>query len=276
MSARENPPRSNHFSPANQPLVVLNKPLVFITGASSGLGAALARHYEQQGAILGLCGRRGDALREISSRLNARYYLADVRDAQAMQAAADDFIAACGVPDIVIGCAGISVGALTEEKSDLPVFQAVMDANFMGLVHTFHPFIAPMQEAGKGVLCGIASVAGVRGLPGGGAYSASKAAARVYLESLRLELKSSGINVVTVSPGYIETPMTHVNPYPMPFRLSADTAAAKIARLIKERRPESIIPWQMAIVAKIMHCMPRMLYDRLFEKAPRKPRGLPT
>jgi NAD(P)-dependent dehydrogenase (short-subunit alcohol dehydrogenase family) len=253
-----------------------NPPRVFITGASSGLGAALARHYGQQGAILGLCGRRAEALEQVSTGLNARCFIADVRDAKAMQDAADKFVEAVGAPDIVIGCAGISVGALTEEAADLPVFQAVMDANLMGLVHTFHPFIAPMQAAGNGVLCGIASVAGVRGLPGGGAYSASKAAARVYLESLRLELKPSGIAVVTVLPGYIETPMTHVNPYPMPFRMSVETAAEKVARLIEMRRPESIIPWQMAIVAGFMRCMPRVLYDRLFEKAPRKPRGLPT
>jgi hypothetical protein len=250
--------------------------VVFITGASSGLGAALARHYGRQGAVLGLCGRREKALQQAAAGLNAHCFIADVRDAAAMQDAAKEFIARAGIPDIVIGCAGISVGALTEEAADLAVFQAVMDANIMGLVHTFHPFIAPMQAAGKGVLCGIASVAGVRGLPGGGAYSASKAAARVYLESLRLELKSSGIAVVTVSPGYIETPMTHVNPYPMPFRMSADAAAAKVARAIEKRRPESVIPWQMAAVARLMRCMPRALYDRLFEKAPRKPRGLPT
>ena len=248
---------------------------VFITGASSGLGAALARHYGQQGAILGLCGRREEALQQVARGLNAQCFVTDVRNAQAMQAAARKFLESAGTPDIVIGCAGISIGALTEEAADLPVFQAVMDANVMGLVHTFHPFIASMQVAGSGVLCGIASVAGVRGLPGGGAYSASKAAARVYLESLRLELKSSGVAVVTVSPGYIETPMTQVNPYPMPFRLSADAAAAKVVRLIEKRRPESIIPWQMAIVAKAMRCMPRALYDRLFERAPRKPRGLP-
>jgi hypothetical protein len=254
-----------------------NKPLlVFVTGASSGLGAALARHYGRQGAILGLCGRRAEALQEVATGLNAHCFVADVRDAGAMQAAANEFIDKAGVPDIVIGCAGISVGTLTEETADLPVFQAVMDANVMGLVHTFHPFIAPLQAAGKGVLCGIASVAGVRGLPGGGAYSASKAAARVYLESLRLELKSSGIAVVTVSPGYIETPMTHVNPYPMPFRMTAEAAAAKVARRIEKHRPESIIPWQMALVAGVMRCMPGWLYDRLFERAPRKPRGLPT
>ena len=262
---------------ASKPLRVLNKPLtVFITGASSGLGAALARHYGQQGATLGLCGRRAETLKQVAADLDAQCFIADVRDAPAMQAAATEFIQTAGVPDIVIGCAGISVGTLTEEAEDLAVFQAVMDANVMGLVHSFHPFIEPMKARGAGVLCGIASVAGVRGLPGGGAYSASKAAARVYLEALRLELKSSGISVVTVSPGYIDTRMTQVNPYPMPFKLTAEAAAAEVARRIEKNIAESIIPWQMAIVARAMNLMPNWLYDRLFEKAPRKPRGLPT
>jgi short-subunit dehydrogenase len=255
----------------------LNKPqTVFITGASSGLGAALSQQYGKQGAVLGLAGRRADALEATAAGLNAHLYVADVRNAQAMQEAAQRFMEAAGIPDIVIACAGISVGTLTEQEADLPVFQAVMDANVMGLVHTFHPFIASMKARGSGVMCGIASVAGIRGLPGGGAYSASKAAARVYMESLRLELKSSGIDVVSVSPGYVSTPMTHVNPYPMPFKLPADKAAQIIVRLIEKRRPESVIPWQMAIVASILRWMPRPVFDRLFEKAPRKPRNLPT
>lgn len=255
----------------------MNKPpTVFITGASSGLGAALARHYGQQGAILGLCGRRADALDKIAADFNAHRYVVDVRDAGAMHKAATAFMNAAGIPDIVIACAGISIGTLTEEKQDLTVFQAVMDANVMGLVHTFHPFIAPMKAQGSGILCGIASVAGIRGLPGGGAYSASKAAARTYLESLRLELKSSGISVVSVSPGYITTPMTQVNPYPMPFKLPAEAAALKVARAIEKRKPDCIIPWQMAIVGSLLKTMPLWLYDRLFEKAPRKPRNLST
>jgi NAD(P)-dependent dehydrogenase (short-subunit alcohol dehydrogenase family) len=252
-------------------------PVVFITGASSGLGAALARHYGQQSAArLGLVGRRQAALNAVASGLDAHGYVVDVRDARAVQAAAEDFMARVGIPDIVIACAGISVGTLTEEAADLPIFQAVMDANLMGMVHTFHPFVAAMKARGAGCLCGIASVAGVRGLPGGGAYSASKAAARVYLESLRLELKASGISVISVSPGYIGTPMTQVNPYPMPFKLSADDAARRVVRLIERRRADSVIPWQMAIVAGLMRCLPRPVFDRLFEKAPRKPRNLPT
>lgn len=259
------------------PLKVLNKPLrVFITGASSGLGAALARHYGASGAQLGLAGRRLDGLQDTAAGLDdARLYQADVRDAAAMQTAAYAFLSEVGTPDIVIAAAGISVGTLTEEAEDAAVFRAVMDANVLGLVHTFQPFIAPMQSSG-GVLCGISSVAGVRGLPGGGAYSASKAAATVYLEALRLELKARGIAVVTVAPGYIDTPMTRVNPYAMPFKMTAAAAAAKVAHCIARRRAYAVIPWQMAWVARLLKWLPIPVYDVVFEKAPRKPRGLPT
>ena len=254
----------------------MNQPLrVFITGASSGLGAALAQHYGAQGARLGLAGRRLDGLQVTAAGLDAQLYQADVRDAAAMQQAAKAFLDNVGTPDIVIAAAGISVGTLTEEPADAQVFRAVMDANVLGLVHTFQPFIAAMQS-NQGVLCAISSVAGIRGLPGGGAYSASKAAATVYLEALRLELKSRRIAVVTVAPGYIDTPMTRVNPYAMPFKLSAQTAAIKVARCIQLRRGYTVIPWQMAWVARLLKWLPNPVYDAVFEKAPRKPRGLPT
>ena len=254
----------------------MNKPLrVFITGASSGLGAALARHYGAAGAQLGLTGRRLEGLQDTAAGLDAHLYRADVRDPAAMQQAAAAFLSEVGTPDIVIAAAGISVGTLTEAADDAPVFRAVMDANVLGLVHTFQPFIAAMQARG-GVLCGISSVAGVRGLPGGSAYSASKAAATVYLESLRLELKARGIAVVAVAPGYIDTPMTQVNPYAMPFKMTAQTAANKVARCIAQRRAYTVIPWQMAWVARLLKWLPIPVYDSIFEKAPRKPRGLPT
>jgi len=247
---------------------------VFITGASSGLGLALAEEYARQGATLGLVARRGDPLAAFARRfpaLSISVYSVDVRDAAALASAAESFIAAHGCPDIVIANAGISQGAVTGH-GDLAAFRNVMDINYFGMVATFEPFVGPMTAARHGTLVGIASVAGVRGLPGSGAYSASKSAAIKYLESLRVELRPQRVSVVTIAPGYIRTPMTVHNPYPMPFLMDASRFAAHAARAISRRRAFRVIPWQMGIVARLLHVMPRWLYDRLFEKAPRKPR----
>jgi short-subunit dehydrogenase len=251
-------------------------PLVFVTGASSGIGAALARHYAARGAVLGLAARRREELGQLAAglRCTCHVYPLDVTDAVALAAAAADFMARAGVPDLVIGNAGISVGTLTEAAEDLPAFRRVLEVNVLGLVNTFHPFVEPMRAAGRGTLAGISSVAGVRGLPGAGAYSASKAAATAYLESLRVELRGSGVRVVTVAPGYIETPMTEKNPYPMPFILPVDAAARRIARAIDAGRRFAVVPWQMAIVAGLLRLLPNPVYDWAFAKAGRKPRGL--
>jgi short-subunit dehydrogenase len=148
----------------------------------------------------------------------------------------------------------------------------VLDTNVQGMVHTFQPFLAAMKTVRRGTLVGIASVAGFRGLPGAGAYSASKSAAITYLESLRVELRGSGIAVVTIGPGYGATPMTARNPYRMPFLLDADRAARLIARAIERRRRFYTLPWQMALVGRVLRVLPRPLYDMLFARAPRKPR----
>ena len=257
---------------------------VFITGASSGIGSALAAHYAAAGAVLGLAARRGEALAVLADGLSAHAaatiacYRLDVTDAAALRSAADDFIARFGVPDIVIANAGVSSGTLSECAEDLAVIRRILEVNVYGLAATFSPFIAPMRAAAKtgqpGRLVGIASVAGIRGLPGAEAYSASKAAATVYLESLRLEMRASGVRVVTIAPGYIATPMTAVNPYPMPFLITADEAARRFARAIERGTSYTVIPWQMGIVAKLLRMLPNALYDRLFANAPRKPRGL--
>lgn len=255
---------------------------VFLTGASSGLGQALAREYAARGAILGLVGRREAALREFAASLpnpNAvRVYAADVRDADAMAVAAQDFLAHFGCPDIVVANAGVSVGTVAGEREDLAAFRLVMDTNWFGVLTTFQPFLQPMRDAERGTggwrgtLVGIASVAGVRGLPGGGAYSASKSAVIKLLESLRLEQAHEKIRVVTIAPGYIRTPMTSHNPYRMPFLMDAEVFAQKAVRRIAAGSRFAVIPWQMGVVASLLHLMPRWLYDALFARAPRKPR----
>lgn len=250
---------------------------VFITGASSGIGEALAVYYAAQGARLGLAARRGEALAALNERLGGSHacYPLDVTDAPALHAAALDFIGRSGAPDIVIANAGVSAGTLTEHEEDLAVFRRIMDINVFGMAATFAPFIPAMQAAsGERRLVGIASVAGIRGLPGAEAYSASKAAAIAYLESLRLEMRPCGIKVVTIAPGYIETPMTEINPYQMPFLLSAERAAAAFAAAIARGTSYTVIPWPMGVVAKLLRLLPNWAYDRLFTRAPRKPRGL--
>lgn len=265
---------------------------LFITGVSSGLGAALARHYLRQGAFVGVVARRLEPLQNLAAEFPQQVfcYALDVRDALAMQAAASDFLLRVGVPDIVIANAGVSVGTLTQYDEDLTAFQQVMDINVLGVVKTFQPFVVAMREAAQSplvplshgekprraefTLVGIASVAGFRGLPGAGAYSASKAALISYLESLRVELHGSGVRVLTICPGYVETPMTAVNPYPMPFILPADEAASRIARAIARGRSFAVVPWQMGVVGWLLRRLPRWLYDRLFARAPHKPRGV--
>ncbi len=247
-----------------------------VSGASSGLGLALARHYLERGAIVAAFARRGELLQSLAAEFPDKVfcYTLDVRDASAVQHAANDFIARAGVPDVVIANAGVSVGTLTEYAEDLDAFQQVMDINVLGMVKTFQPFVAAMRAAQQGTLVGIASVAGFRGLPGASAYSASKAAAITYLESLRVELHGSGVKVVTICPGYIRTPMTAVNPYPMPFMLEADEAAKRIACAIRRQAAFSVIPWQMGVAGRALRLLPRWLYDRLFADAPHKPRNL--
>jgi short-subunit dehydrogenase len=250
---------------------------VFITGASGGIGAALAAHYAGTGATLGLVARRADALAALAGRLatTTATYAADVADHAAMRAAASDFIARHGVPDIVVANAGVSVGTLGSEPEDLPAVERVLRTNVVGLAATLAPFVAPMRERGSGILAGIASVAGFRGLPGAGAYSASKAAAITWLESLRVELAGSGVAVVTVCPGYIDTPMTRVNRHRMPFLLGADDGARRIARAIEARGSFVVLPWQMAVVGRALRALPNWLYDALASRGPRKPRNLP-
>jgi len=250
---------------------------VFLTGASSGIGAALAARYAAGGATLGLYARRAAELERLAATLapnTVATYAGDVRDHDALARAASDFVARFGAPDVVIANAGVSRGTLTSHREDLPAFQAVFDTNVIGMVATFQPFIAPMRAARHGALVGIASVAGFRGLPGAGAYSGSKAAAIAYLESLRIELRSSGVAVVTICPGFIDTPLTSKNPYRMPFLMQPDDAARRMVAAIERNARFYVLPWQMAWAGRLLKVLPRPLYDRVFANRPHKPRQI--
>ncbi|HEY4071583.1 MAG TPA: SDR family oxidoreductase [Herbaspirillum sp.] len=255
---------------------------IFITGASSGIGEALVRHYAQQGAVLGLVARRQEVLEGLRDSLPGaaqhRLYAVDVNDHRALAVAAADFLRG-GTVDIVIANAGISHGTLTEYAEDTEVFAQILATNVTATVATFSPFIAAMKAAAPEQagdcrlrLVGIGSVAGIRGLPGAGGYCASKAAVIAYCESLRVELRASGIKVVTIAPGYIDTPMTRGNVYGMPFLMHVERFAARAAAAIAAGDSYRVIPWQMGIAAKFLRLLPNWLYDRAFANAPLKAR----
>jgi len=252
---------------------------VFITGASSGIGRALAKQYAAQGATLGLVARRAAHLVELVDSLPVpaggghRIYALDVTESSALNAAAEAFLREVGVPDVVIANAGISVGTLTEFAADLAVFRRIIETNLLATAATFAPFIAPMRTLSRARLVGIGSVAGIRGLPGSGAYCASKAAVISYCESLRIELRASPIRVVTLAPGYIATPMTARNPYRMPFLMDAERFATKAVRAIERGDAFRVIPWQMGVVAGLLRILPNAIFDRAFARAGHKPRA---
>jgi short-subunit dehydrogenase len=252
-------------------------PLVFITGASSGIGQALAARFRRAGYRLALVARREAEVRagaqaQGCSEAEAGVYAADVRDLAAIEAAGRACIAAQGVPDVVIANAGISVGIDTEVFDDLEVMRSTYETNVIGVAATFHPFLRAMRQRGSGTVVGIASVAGIRGLPGHGAYCSSKAAVISYCESLRGELRPSGVKVVTLLPGYIDTPLTRQNRYSMPFLLSADEFAERAWRAIDAGTSYRVIPWQMGVVAKLLRLLPNPLFDRALAGRPRKHR----
>ena len=250
---------------------------MLITGASSGLGQALALRYYRAGWRLALVARRGDPMRAWAQAQGlaadrVTVYAADVCDVAAVAALGATCLAGPGLPDVVIANAGISVGMDTADAADIEVMRQTFETNVIGMAATFQPFVADMCQRGHGKLVGIASVAGIRGLPGHGAYCASKAAVISYCESLRGECRPYGVKVVTIAPGYIDTPLTQRNRYKMPFLLSADAFADRAYRNIEAGVRMRVIPWQMGVVAGLMRLLPDALFDRLFAGRPRKRR----
>ena len=254
--------------------------LVFITGASSGIGRALAERYHRAGYRLALVARRTDQVKAWAGAMNMgassyEIYSADVTDILSMVAAGQACMASQGVPDVVIANAGISIGMDSTVLGDLDVMAQTFATNNLGLAATFHPFIAAMVARGSGALVGIGSVAGIRGLPGHGAYCASKAAVIAYCESLRGELRPSGVKVTTLCPGYIDTPLTQKNSYAMPFLMQPDAFAERAFLAISAGSSYRVIPWQMGVVAKLLRLLPNALFDKLLSGRARKPRRSP-
>ena len=265
-------------------------PIALITGASDGIGAALAVEYARRGWRLVLVARRLPALEQTaracglegnSQRL--RLVACDVRDVDHVRREAEALMHDWGCPQVVVANAGISWGVDLSDPGDLDVAIDIMDVNWTGALATLAPFVAPMRQRGSGTLVGIASVAGVRGLPCHAAYCASKAALIRSLESLRVELRPRGVRVVTISPGYVATAMTAGNRFAMPFLLTPQQFAARAVRAIDAGRAYVTIPWQMGILGMFLHVVPRAIYDRavgFYGRKQRKPdcapcRGMP-
>jgi hypothetical protein len=256
---------------------IVSAPLIFITGASSGIGQALALRYAQAGWRLALVARRTGEVQAWARALGlpaerCAVYAADVQVVDSIVAAAQRCIAEQGVPDVVVASAGISIGMDTADRADLEVMRETFAINTIGLAATFHPFIAAMRARRSGTLVGIASVAAIRGLPGHAAYCASKAAVVAYCESLRGECRGSGVRVVTLLPGYIDTPLTARNRYPMPFLMPPAAFAERALRAIQSGVSYRVIPWQMGLVAKLLRLLPNAWFDRLFAGRGRKQR----
>jgi short-subunit dehydrogenase len=252
-------------------------PLAFITGASSGIGQALAVQFRAKGWRLALVARRAAEVRAWAQAQGfgapvVQVYAADVRDVASITATGRACIEEMGLPQVVIANAGISSGIDSAQIEDLDVMRATLETNNLGLAATFQPFIEPMRQRRGGTLVGIASVAGIRGLPGHAAYCASKAAVIAYCESLRGECRPFGVHVVTILPGYIDTPLTRGNPYPMPFLMPAERFAERALDTLVAGRSYRVIPWQMGVVAKLLRLLPNPLFDRLLAGRPRKPR----
>ena len=252
-------------------------PLVFITGASSGIGQALALRFYQAGYRLALVARRTAEVKSWASAMNLsagsyEIYSADVSDTASIVAAGQACLTSLGVPDVVIANAGISIGMDSAIRVDLDVMARTFATNNIGLAATLHPFITAMMQRGSGALVGIGSVAGIRGLPGHAAYCASKAAVIAYCESLRGELKASGVKVVTICPGYIDTPLTQKNSYAMPFLMRPEAFADEAFAAIEAGASYRVIPWQMGVVAKLLRLLPNALFDKALAGRARKPR----
>lgn len=242
--------------------------LVFITGASSGIGQALAARYVAAGWRVALVARRVADMRQWAMAqgwpaTQWAVYEADVRQEATVAAAAQACLQSQGLPDVVVANAGISVGVDLSLVEDLAVLRDLMDTNVIGLAATFQPFIEPMKQRGHGILVGVASVAAIRGMPGHAGYCAAKAAVVQMCETLRGELRGHGIRVVTLAPGYIDTPMTRANTYPMPFLMKAEDFADKAFKAIEHGVRWRVIPWQMGVVTTLLRWMPRWLFDAI-------------
>ena len=240
---------------------------VFITGASSGLGEGLALHYARPGAVIGVCARRAPLLAELAERIAARgaraaIYAADVGDTIAMQNVAADFLRDAGGVDLVIANAGIGIAHETLLGKSEPIAQ-LMVVNVIGVTNTVVPFVPMMLQQGSGTLAAVSSVAGLRGVPGRAAYSASKAAVITFMDALRLDLQGTRVHAMTLCPGFVHTPLTASLPGKLPFVISVDEAVEQMTKAIARHSRTFVFPWQMRVLSKVFQLVPEALMRRV-------------
>jgi len=245
---------------------------VFLTGASSGIGEALAVALAKKGATLGLLARRKELLDKLRKDCEkaggtACVFECDVTDEDSVQTSVDYFIYEFGHIDILIANAGIG-GNNKETRALQPLaVKKVIDINLLGAVNSVHAVLPQMLKRGRGHLVAISSLAGFRGLPKSAAYSASKAGMTAFFESVRLDVKYMGIDVTIIQPGFIRTPLTAGRENKMPFLMNLDDALPLFIRAIEKKKKFAAFPWQLASLVRMGKIMPTWLYDRIAGKA---------
>lgn len=244
--------------------------VVFITGASSGIGRAPAIELGRRGATVGLLARRADALRELVGEVGqaggrALALPADVRDAAAVRAAADELRARFKHIDVLIANAGIATTAYITELRPEDVSE-VMSINVVGAANSVTAVLPEMVARGRGQLVAISSLSAYRGLPKSAVYCASKAALSAFFESVRVDLRGTGVDVTIIHPGFIKTPLTAGRKAEMPYLMELEEATKKIIHAIEARRRSYAFPWQLASIVRAAMLFPIPLYDKIVSK----------
>lgn len=245
---------------------------IFLTGASSGIGEALAIALAKKGATLGLVARREELLNDLKTRCEAVGGKAvalpcDVVDAEALQAAASEFHKEFGHIDIMIANAGIGGNDEKTRAYDPVAVKKLIDINLLGSVNSIHAVIGDMIDRRSGHLVAISSLAGFRGLPKSAAYSASKAAMTAFFESVRLDHTKHGIDVTIIQPGFIKTPLTSGRSNKMPFIMELDDAIPHFISAIENKKKFHAFPFSLSLIVKLGRIMPAWLYDQAAGRA---------
>lgn len=251
---------------------------IFITGASSGLGMGFARYYARPGVTLGLVARRKALLDELQAELGERGatvlgYEQDVCDTQKMVECAQDFLERAGGVDLVLANAGVGIRNSVHEGESAEV-AALMQINVIGVTNTLLPFVPAMLTQKSGTLVGMSSMAGHQALPGRAAYCASKAAVKMFMDGLRMDLHGTGVHAMTICPGFVDTPLIRDNPSTF-FVVDLESAVQKMVRAIAQRRRTYTFPWQMNWLHYLAKFFPEALVRRL-APAPRTRSSLRT